>query len=107
MGIINSIKKFFGISVSEPVPIQMQNIEVKPSPHDLILVSPPIENVVEPVAIKKIRKSLEKDKQKVSLEKHEIAFIAKKYGVKPAVVRKVVSEVGPSRRKIYSVLNKL
>jgi transposase len=38
------------------------------------------------------------------LQKHEVAYIAKKFGVSAASVRRVIARVGHSRRKVYEFL---
>lgn len=54
------------------------------------------------MSVKKRKKK--QDPKLVSKQKHEIAYIAKKFGVRLALVKAVVSVVGISRRKVYKEL---
>jgi hypothetical protein len=48
------------------------------------------------------------DRSRVSgSEKYEVAYVARKYGVSAATVRKVIKKVGNSRKKIYAALDKM
>lgn len=47
------------------------------------------------------------DPHLVSMQKHEIAYIASKFSVKPAAVRRVVEKTGRSRKKVYAALRKM
>ena len=40
----------------------------------------------------------------VSMQKHEIQYIASKFGIQPDIVRTLVKELGRSRQKMYRYL---
>lgn len=44
------------------------------------------------------------DPRLVSKQKWEIAYIARKFGVTVFMVRRVISQIGRSRRKVYAEL---
>lgn len=51
------------------------------------------------------RKRGKADRSKVArLQRYEIAYIAKKFGVSLDTVRRIIRSVGHSRRKIYATL---
>lgn len=37
-------------------------------------------------------------------QKYEIAYIAKKYGVKPALIREIIRLVGNRRKAVYAMI---
>ena len=48
------------------------------------------------------------DRSKVSgKQPYEIYYVARKFGVRPDVVRQVIKKVGNSREKIYAALEKM
>lgn len=44
------------------------------------------------------------DPRLVSMQKHEIAYIARKFGASIQVVKRIIKAVGRSRRKVYAIL---
>lgn len=49
-------------------------------------------------------KTRKMDPRLVSAETWEIAYIAKKFGVKPTTVRRIRKALGRSRQKLYAAL---
>ena len=58
--------------------------------------------------MKRTKKSSKSDRARVSgSQRHEVYYVARKFGVSADTVRKVIKKVGNMRVKIYAALEKM